>query len=578
MKKERWAALLPLILLWLALIGSGCGFLIAQSLGLPPAEYSLKKTQTHMVPMRDGVRLATDVYLPKTDKRMPAILIRTPYNKGKGKNLIAKAFATRGYVVAVQDVRGRYGSEGRFYAFTNEREDGYDTFKWLRRQSWCNGKVALYGFSYYGYTTWRTADAAGDKLSCWAPGYIGSRIYDVAYRQGAYSLLTTANWSFGVGTRTSQNGMVYRPDAVFRGPLITLDNRAGRDISFFNDWARHPTFDDFWKPMSTEGRWKNVDAPALVVNGWYDFVQGSTLADWENLTTKAGKRARKESRLVMGPWSHGGPHKLTGINFGKQADFLSFNKYYFEWFGHYLHGDTDITLPRVRVFTMGVNRWQNFSAWPPPDAKKRSWYLHSGGQAQNMGDGRFSRSRPGQESYDRFTHDPQHLVPTTGGPIFGAPPGPADQSALGRRDDVLVYTSVELERDLEITGPVTASIWFAADTPDVDIAVSLLDVDPSGTARVIVDGIARASYRNGDAHDWLSRNKPVRMEIDLWSTSHVFAKGHRLRVHIAGSNYPRFMPNPCTKVEPYKAEQFAKAHIRLYHDAEHSSRLMLSER
>jgi len=245
----------------------------------------------------------------------------------------------------------------------------------------------------------------------------------------------------------------------------------------------------------------------------------------------------------------------------------------------YLKNDGASDLPRVQVFTTGINDWQNLDDWPPPDAKTQKWYLHSDGRAKEMGHGSLNRQEPNNESADRVTHDPQNLLPTLGGALY--PPnnaGPADLSAQGRRDDVLVYTSEAFDKDIEITGPIAADIYLTADTPDADLAVFLMDVEPDGEARLLVDGIARARYRNGGDDAWLSDTKPARLTVDCWGISHVLKKGHRLRVHIAASNYPRFAPNPCTKDDPGTATRFVKANLKIYHDAEHASVVNLSVR
>jgi len=241
------------------------------------------------------------------------------------------------------------------------------------------------------------------------------------------------------------------------------------------------------------------------------------------------------------------------------------------------HGSTK--LPRVKVYTTGKNEWQKLADWPPPDAENERWYFHSGGQAHRPGDGEFNRTKPGRESNDRFTHNPDKPVPTKGGALY--PPsdaGPADISGQGKRDDVLVYTSSTFKRDLEVTGPITATVYVTADTPDADVVVWLLDVYPDGKARIITDGIARARYRKGGDNAWLSDTSPTAVDVDLWAASHVIKEGHKLRVHVAASNYPRFAPNPCTKADPGSTTRFERSRVRVYHDQQHPSHVVLSVR
>lgn len=579
MKRIAAKRTLLVIVLSLLFILAGCAAVVANRAGLRPAQYGLQKAKTFMVPMRDNIRLATDVYLPRADGPFPVILVRTPYSKGKGKSLLAKLFASRGYAYVVQDTRGRYDSEGRWYAFHNEGPDGEDTFRWVRRQKWCNGKVGLYGLSYFGYTQWQTAHHVGDDLTTWVPGFTGSKIYDIAWRNGVFHYLQSMNWCMANSARRAKNGLAFKPASSFVPPLVNMDNRTGRDVDFYNDWVAHPTFDAYWRPASSEGRWDKIDAPAMIIGGWYDLFLGTTLSDWDKLNRLSGPRARKGSRLFIGPWTHGGSHKMAGVDYGREADFLSFSQVYFDWFDQYLLRDSAPNLAKVNLFTTGKNQWQRFAKWPPADAQSRIWYLHSGGRANRLGDGKLNRQRPGNETTDRFTHDPENLVPTIGGPVF--PPnwaGPADARSNGERNDVLVYTSAPFDRAVELTGPVEASLWFSADTADVDLAVTLLDVDEAGTARVLTDGIMRARYRNGNEPTWLRKNEPIKIEVDCWAVSHQFRRGHRLRIHIAASNFPRFAPNPCTRADAASTKKFVKAKIKILHDADHPSAIVVHRR
>lgn len=567
------------LILFVMLVGAGCAAIASRAIGVRPGTYNVLPPKTFQVPMRDGVDLATDVYLPKAEGPFPAVLIRTPYGKGGGNSFIAKTLAKRGYAVVIQDVRGRYGSRGAWTPFLNEGRDGSDTVKWLTNRRWCTGKVGLFGMSYFGYTQWQTAAYAGDKIDAFAPTVAGSRIYDILYRQGVFSYSTAGHWGLGASGSTAAQGIEFKPGRSFIAPLIRTDDRHGHDLPFFNDWVRHEKFDSYWEPASAEGRWKDIDAPALMIGGWYDIFGGATLDDWEKMRHNAGSRARSESRLIIGPWNHTFSKKMHGVNYGRDADFLKLSKVYVSWYDEHLMNSGKAKLPRVQVFTTGENRWQNLNDWPPPDAKVQRWYLHSGGQARSLGDGKLDRDQPRGESADRFTHDPKNLVPTEGGALF--PPrdaGPADVSDLARRPDVVSYTTAAFSRDTEVTGPIKAKIWITADTPDVDVAVTLADVDSSGKARLLVDGIARARSRSGGSSAWLSSGNPAAIDVDLWGISHVVKKGHKLRLHVAASNYPRFAPNPCTKEDPGAATRFVGSQVRVYHDGDHPSHVELSVR
>ena len=579
MKANRLRLLAFLLIVSIIVVAAGCPGIIARRAGLPPGEYGTQAVRSVMVTMRDGTRLATDIYLPKADGPFPVIIERTPYGKGGGNALIAQLFAGHGFAFVLQDVRGRYGSDGDWYPFRNEGDDGEDTFNWITKQSWCNGKIGLWGVSYFGYTEWQTANHAGGELKAFSPIFTASRIYEAAWRNGVFNNLTASQWGFENRGHDARAGIQYRPGRSFTAPLIAQDSHAGAEVGFYRDWVRHPRFDSYWRRQSSDDYWRKIDAPALMVGGWYDLFLGSTLGDWEKITTEAGPRAREGSRLFIGPWAHGGAHRLGGVDFGMSADFLHFSKIFFTWFDYYLRGQSVAMPARVNLFTTGIDQWRTYNEWPPADARRHPLFLHSGGHANGEGDGALNRQNPTSEQEDRFTHDPKNLVPTIGGPLLlPSISGPFDASANGRRNDVLVYTSDVFGADLEFTGPVEAYIWLATDTPDVDLSVTLLDVDPSGVARGLTDGVTRARYRNGDTPEWLPANRPVEIKVDLWALSHVFRRGHRLQIYLAASNYPRYAPNPCTRADPGTTTTFVKSHIQVLHDAEHPSRVMLFTR
>jgi putative CocE/NonD family hydrolase len=554
--------MLPLVVL-----AAGCARLFGPG-ALPPAE-----TTTQMVAMRDHVRLATDVYLPKTGGPFPAILIRTPYGKGNEQNIVARLLVAAGYAVAIQDVRGRYDSEGEWAPFIHEGPDGADTVDWARGQRWCDGKIGLFGMSYFGFTQWQAATAAGAHVTTFTPSVTTSRIYDVLYRGGAFHLLLGAGWGLANPGRRSGAEFGFNP-AHWTTPLLDLDRSQGKPAPFWADWIRHHSFDDYWRPASSEGRWENIAAPALLVGGWYDIFGADTLADWRKITTQAGPRARRESKLVMGPWNHGFSRNMKGVDFGGAADFLPFAKNYVLWFNEFLKGERGPDLPRVRVFTTGIDEWQDYNDWPPPAARAQRWNFHSGGHAERGGDGELLPAGPGREIADGFAHDARNLVPTLGGAIF--PPefaGPADVAAYSKRADVLAYTSQELGADLHLAGKISAVVWVEADTPDIDVAVTLADVAPNGVARLLVDGLTRARFRNGDNPEWLAPGQPAAVTVDLGGMSHVVKRGHRLRVYVAASNFPHYAPNPCSREDAGAARTLNSSQVRVLHDGEHPSYL-----
>ena len=551
------------------------------------------------VPMRDGVSLSTDIYLPVVDRPVPVILIRTPYNNNnEGQVKDAMYFASRGYAVAVQDVRGRWDSAGEWYPFRFEAEDGYDTQEWLGSQTWCDGNLGTCGGSYLAMTQWQAAPLRSEYLKAMVPRVGYSNFYhNWAYTGGAFQLAFNLRWvAVQMHTRTNQVQYLWFPEdnhlsnLHWHLPLRTMDEAAGRDNRIWKDWVDHPDYDDYWKGMRPiEERYADVDVPVYGMGGWFDvFLQG-TLNNFMGVSKQGRDPGKSNQKVVIGPWIHSlgaaGIETVTGdVDFGDAVRIDLMNEH-LRWFDYWLKGIDNgvVEEPSVNVFVMGANRWRTSDEWPLPETRYTPHYLHSGGNANSLfGDGTLNTSPPGQESHDHYVYDPNHPVMTVGGStccgeqLTPVSMGPRDQQQVEWRPDVLVYTSAPLEEDVEATGPVQMVLYAASDAPDTDFTAKLVDVSPNGTAINVAQGIIRARYRDSwEEPTLIEPGRVYEYRIDMWSTSNMFLKGHRIRVEVSSSNFPQFDRNPNTGHTSGVDTETRIANQTIFHDADHPSHIVL---
>ena len=584
--------------------------------------------------MRDGVILRADVYRPKTDKPVPVILMRTQYGKAAAQVQPARFqtpdwFASHCYLVVIQDIRGQGASDGVFYEYAHDRDDGYDTVEWAARLPGSNGKVGMYGSSYVGATQWLAATATPPSLKAIVPSNTASDYYDGwTYEDGAFRLAFIENWM----TETiATSAAINRKDAATAESLKVAAKEMARWEAFtpydqlpilkpdnpivapyFFDALKHPTNDAYWRAFSIQDRYDKVTVPALAFEGWYDAFLNGALRNFNGVQAKgATAEARQNQRIVIGPWEHlgwGRPEspvspRLKAI--GAVAD-SPVNELSLAWFDHFLKGEAGGVEggPRVDYFVMGENRWHVAKAWPLPGTDYRSWYLASGGHAASvMGDGVLSAVPPasakGQAvahaatefgsavgaaaagaASDPFVYDPTDPVPSIGGHSCCAwtsgPQGQFDQSAIEQRADILVFSSPPLEKPLEVTGPVTVMLYARTTAPDTDFTAKLVDVFPDGTAINLSNGVQRASFRGSLSHPTpVVPGEVYRYEIHVWPTSNLFGVGHRIRLEISSSDYPQFAPNPNTGAPFGTTAKTQTAIQTILHDADHPSALIL---
>jgi uncharacterized protein len=550
-------------------------------------KYTVVEELDVKVPMRDGIQLSTNIFRPKEPGKYPVLLQRTPYGNGGSGNRQGRFFAEKGYVYAVQDTRGRYESEGIFYPIMFEAADGLDTQSWIAKQPWSNGKIGMFGGSYVGMTQWMPALLGAPNLVAMFPSVPFTENYSVAFQNGAFRLRMFTYWltemtaPFNFKLQEFDKNDADKVNQIL--PLIEQDTKIGWRIPAFRDWVNHPEDDAYWEPMRFEGRYKNVRAAVYAVIGWYDLFTAQDLKNFTEMTKPSiASSVRSKQKMIVGPWGHGtwGAGKLGGLDFGKGA-VLDTQTLMLRWFDATLKGiDTGImNEPPVKIFVMGENVWRTENEWPLKRTTYTKYYFHSGGNANSKnGDGSLGTDIQLNEPNDRFVYDPEKPVPSQpdSSTYDDFKNYPVDNSALEGRNDILVYSTPPLDKDTEVTGPLEVILYAASSAVNTDFTGKLLDVYPDGRAMYIRDGIIRASFRGGPRNTSnIQPGKIYEYHIDLWATSNVFMKGHRIRVEISSSNFPRFDRNLNTGGNFAFETKWVKAEQTVYHTKKYPSCIVL---
>jgi uncharacterized protein len=565
--------------------------------------YAVSYERGVQVKMRDGVTLRADIYRPQADGKFPVLLQRTPYNKDNGIGFGMKA-AARGYVVIFQDVRGRYSSEGEFYTFKNEPNDGYDTVEWAALLPYSDGRVGMFGGSYVGATQMLAAITHPPHLAGICPVVTASNYHENwTYQGGAFEQFFNESWTSGLAQDTLSH-WVARHTNVLNGiwkepltdyPMVEVPQlQSGQTQTsvvapYFLDWVEHPSYDDYWKKISIEEHFGDITVPALHVAAWYDLFLGGSLRNYEGIRDHGGSEAaRQGQQLVVVIGGHSGPMPKVGdVDFGPNAKEpqdeweLSYYDYLFKGVKNEFASGKP-----VKIFVMGENKWRDEDDWPLARAKDTKYFLHSGGKANSMrGNGALSTTAPGKEMADQYVYDPANPSPTIGGPLCcdgqHGPPGPRDQRPVEARDDVLIYSTPPMAEDAEVTGPVSLELYAKSSAVDTDFEAKLVDVWPNGFSQNLTEGIIRARYRDSrEKPELINPGQVYKLSIDMWATSNVFKKGHVLRLEVSSSNFPRFDRNLNTgATRSLKSTESGSAFVSatnvVLHDAEHPSALVL---
>ena len=569
--------------------------------------------------MRDGTILRANVYRPAEGGPYPVLLTRLPYNKDFPAGLAfldLLRLAEAGYLVVVQDVRGRFASDGEFRSFGQEFADGFDTVEWATRLPGADGQVGMWGLSYFGMTQWQAAVGRPAGLKALVPGItFGEYRNGTQYRGGAHELGLIASWpqtAIAADVLLRRHGsdpaqllprlweLVGIIDNL-RGsfgtlPLSDLPDPANL-VPFMHEWLRAPLHDPLWDEVKIDGRYAEVAADTLHIGGWYDCFIGETLRQYAAMREVAAARGSRTPRLVVGPWTHGRFDNVVGeLDFGLASTgaFLGgrgdLTALHLQWFDAVLKGREDALAqrPTVELFVMGENRWRGYDAWPIPGAVEEHWYLASDGHANGRGgDGTLAREVPAGDASDTYLYDPADPVPTRGGATLlpsTLTRGAIDQGPNEERPDVLCYTSAPFAAPYTAIGPVGVTLFAASSAPDTDFVARLVDVHPDGRAIGVADGIIRASARASYPAPGVVAVVPpgpidpgrvYEYSIDLWATAITFLPGHRLRVEITSSNFPRWDRNLNTGRDGVNSAEMAVARQHIFHDATRPSRLTL---
>jgi putative CocE/NonD family hydrolase len=566
---------------------------------MPEERYEIQMERDVTAKMRDGVILRADVFRPKAEGRFPILLQRTPYNKANynanGAPFAIRA-ASRGYSVILQDVRGRFASDGEWYPFRHELDDGYDSVEWAAAQPYSNGKVGMFGWSYLGVTQLLAAIAQPPHLTCLFPVVTACDYYDEwTYRGGAFQQFFNESWAaFRLAPDTLNRRVQKNANAMNRvwnlplGDFSFFETGSVHDLApYFFDWLHHPEYDDYWKRWSIHGRFDKIAVPAYHVSGWYDIFLNGALRNYLGVKAHgATEIACKGQRLMIGPWYHDSASFRDGkageVDFGREGGRNEEDEM-LRWFDHILKGVSNgIAAEKpVKIFVMGENVWREEEDWPLVRAQSTHFYLHSDGRANSVGgNGMLSVRPPQEEPADNFVYDPANPVRTRGGGNCcdhdHLAPGIFDQRATENRNDVLVYSTEPLAADTEVTGPISLELYISSSAVDTDFTGKLVDVCPDGFARNIADGILRLRYRNSyEKAEPLIPGEVYKIKVDLWATANLFRRGHCIRLEISSSNFPRYDRNLNTGEDLLTGTRIVKASQTVYHESRYPSALIL---
>ncbi len=542
--------------------------------------YAVKKLGTFMAQMRDGICLSADVYLPENNgKKVPAVLVRTPYGKEDGCESYYR-YVQRGYAVVIQDVRGRNESEGEWMPNFHEVEDGDDTLNWIAAQPWSDGNVGMVGGSYLGYVQWAAAASGNPHLKALISVVCAGSAFRDTPRQGGSMSSGTLAWAFSVSQKKFEAQRMVRDDwdeVLNIRPLTDIPRKAlGYEVPFLTKWLETSDYNEFWKQSSWLERSKGTVVPALIQSGWFDD-NGMGTSEALELTQDYPKGSKK---VILGPWQHSGNSRydMHHVSFGSEAIRFDLDYLYFKWFEYYLKGIKNdvVNGPTIEYYTVGQERWKTAENWPVPETVVKELYLDSRGNANtSAGDGVLVWEKPETDGCDTYVYNPEdpatHIIDMSENEISV----PEDYTEEEKRADVLCYTTKPLTEDIVITGDMQVQLYISSDAPDTDFMVRVTDVDEKGRSIKLADGFLSARYHNGfEKSEFLEPGQIVGLNITTTKISNCFRKGHRIRFTVTSGAKNFVFPNSNTR-EGYNSTETVIANNCVHHGGAYASRILV---
>ena len=528
------------------------------------------------IPMRDGVRITGDIYYPASSPPFQTIVFRTPYGRDDPqyrKN--ARFFASNGFAFLNSDVRGRGDSDGEFIPYFNDGPDGKGIIDWVTSQSWSNGRMGTFGGSYSARIQWLTALELPKSLKAMISRVSPSDPF-VESPTGVSDPMHIS-WRYLVSGRTVKSVDDIDWMSVYRTlPLKDMPKALGMGFDDWEEGMLHQTFDSYWDAISYQKKFASIDVPVMHISGWYDDEQIGTFINYTGMRySSAISKSRENQSIIIGPWGHNvnSSSKLGDLDFGPDA-IIDLDTIQLNWFKKWLIDENINVGKRAKVFIMGENKWVDFDDWPPSGTTASELFISSRGRANSrFGDGTLVWSKDGiNDGYDSYQYNPSDPTPFVTEATSAQIGGPDDYSSVHRRDDILLYKSPPLEKDITFLGAVRANIFMETDVPDTDIMAMLLDIWPNGKSQRLCDGMTRARYRNGmDKVEFLEKGKIYEMIVDLWNTGHKFSQGHRIGFSIYSAAFPKYSRNLNTGSDLATDTIMKVANTKIIHTREHPS-------
>jgi len=521
----------------------------AWNANFPKPKYRVHIDHNVMIPMKDGTKLATDVYRPRSRGKYPVILIRTPYNKSGHLHpyrQLAELFVSQGYVVIVQDVRGKYGSEGGFYPYAYEGLDGHTTVTWAGEASWSNGRVAMLGLSYLGSCAWLASRYKSPYLRTIVTMFTTQNTYSIWIEQGIPFLKGPLSWLVKYGGKRVSHRLehTHLESVLWQLPVNNLENLiAKHKITFYKDYLSHIKPDPFWEELSADHYSSSLDIPAFIVGGWYDPFLRGTLDDFNRMMQSPETSKNRHSQLVLGPWTHNPAQKFKGFTTGKNADFSQFLCSTLDWCDIWLKEKSPISRSKnkVRYYVMGSNEWKESEQWPPANINYQKYFLSSDPKSLTHRFGILSDTPAAQTQTNCFIYNPRDPVLFRGSYLLDRDGWiePIEQTEILARDDVIIFNTAPLQKELMIAGPTTLILYVSSDAFDTDFCAKICDVHPNGKSYNLATGFIRMRFRESLENPVMMIPGAIyRVVISIRSVANMFLKNHRIQLQVTSSDFP----------------------------------------